>query len=267
MRISIHHLTLTETTHDELIDIAASLGCAHICTFIKVPGAPGLPFPRVESLQAARNLRAKLESSAMSVWNVDTFMIQEGVNVADYRETLEIAATLGAKTINALNLHPEPHRGAEILSSFSKLAAEAGLSVLLEWFRFSATTTLAAAREIIRLADRSNIQLNVDILHLMRNGGQPADLAAVDPALMQYAQICDAPLHQPVDKQMEEAVAERNFPGAGEFPLVSFVRHLPEDAVLSIEAPVNRLRGTLGPADRARRAVAGTRQILAAAGR
>jgi hypothetical protein len=48
---------------------------------------------------------------------------------------------------------------------------------------------------------------------------------------------------------------------------VSFVEHLPADAVLSIEAPVNRLRQALSPTDRARRAVAGTRTVLAAARR
>ena len=49
------------------------------------------------------------------------------------------------------------------------------------------------------------------------------------------------------------------------FHLLSFVRHLPRDAVLSIEAPVNRLRSVLTPMQRAARAVAGTRAVLAAA--
>jgi hypothetical protein len=41
---------------------------------------------------------------------------------------------------------------------------------------------------------------------------------------------------------------------------------LPPDAVLSIEAPVNRLRSVLSPMQRAARAVAGARAVLAAAG-
>jgi hypothetical protein len=40
----------------------------------------------------------------------------------------------------------------------------------------------------------------------------------------------------------------------------------PADAVLSIEAPVNRLRPYLTPMRRAARAVEGTRRVLAAAG-
>jgi sugar phosphate isomerase/epimerase len=140
------------------------------------------------------------------------------------------------------------------------------LTVVLEWFRFSSTRTLGAAIDLIRLASQPNIQLNVDVLHLTRNGGQPADLAAVNPALIHYAQISDGPLAQPESAQGDEAVFNRNFPGEGEFPLIEFVRHLPPDAVLSIEAPVNRLRATLTPLQRATRAVLGTRRVLAAAG-
>jgi sugar phosphate isomerase/epimerase len=138
--------------------------------------------------------------------------------------------------------------------------------VVLEWFRYSSTTTLGAAVELIRLADEPNIRLNVDVLHLLRNGGRPADLADVDASLIQYAQISDGPLDQPESAQADEALFNRNFPGEGEFPLVSFVRHLPPDAVLSIEAPVNRLRSVLSPMQRAARAVAGARAVLAAAG-
>lgn len=273
MRISLHHLTITETTPVEFADIAAASGCDHICLFVKIPAeqAAAFPyvFPRVESVKAARELKTRLDGLGASVWNVDTFMIQPGVKIADYGETLEIAALLGARTINALNLFPTDASAAaaQTLASFSELAAHAGLTVVLEWFRFSSTRTLDAALDLIRRADQPNIQLNVDVLHLMRNGGRPADLAAVDPALVHYAQISDGPMEQPESVQDDEALFNRNFPGEGEFPLASFIEHLPSDAVLSIEAPVNRLRPSLTPRQRAARAVEGTRRVLASAAR
>lgn len=268
MRISLHHLSLTDCSHRELADIAGDLGCQHLCLFVKVPGPPTPSFPRIQSVQAARDLKSHLDARGMSVWNVDTFMVLPGVDIAEYRETLDIAAALGAKTVNALNLLPGPELApaAEILGAFSDLAADHGLSVILEWYRFSRTRTLADALELTTLANRSNLKLNVDILHLMRNGGRPEDLAAVDPGLMHYAQICDGPLQAPED-QMTEAVTERNVPGEGEFPLADFVRRLPSDGVLSIEAPVNRLRQSLNARQLAERLVAGTRRVLAAAGR
>jgi sugar phosphate isomerase/epimerase len=271
MRLSLHHLAITETTPSEFADIAAALRCDHVCLFVKIPAGPAAAFPyvfpRVESIEAARELKIRLDGLGLSVWNVDTFMIQPGVKIEDYRETLEIAALLGARTINSLNLFPPDATtaAAQTLGSFSKLAAQTGLTVVLEWFRYSSTTTLDAAVELIRLADEPNIQLNVDILHLLRNGGRPADLADVDASLLQYAQISDGPLAQPESEQGDEALFNRNFPGEGEFPLVSFIRHLPQDAVLSIEAPVNRLRSALSPMQRAARAVAGARGVLTAA--
>jgi sugar phosphate isomerase/epimerase len=271
MRISLHHLTITETTPTEFADIAAAVGCDHVCLFVKIPAGPAAAFPhvfpRVESLEAARELKSRVDGLGLSVWNVDTFMIQPGVIIEDYRETLEIAALLGARTINALNLFPAEATAAaaQTLGSFGKLAAQTGLTVVLEWFRYSSTKTLGAAVELIRLAGEPNVRLNVDILHLMRNGGRPADLAAVDASLIQYTQINDGPLDQPESAQSDEALFNRNFPGEGEFPLVSFIRHLPRDAVLSIEAPVNRLRSVLSPTQRAARAVAGAREVLAAA--
>lgn len=272
MRISLHHLTITETTPSEFADVAAAVGCDHVCLFVKIPAGPAAAFPyvfpRVENAAAARELKTRMDGLGLSVWNVDTFMIQPGVKIEDYHETLEIAALLGARTINALNLFPADGTAAaaRTLASFSKLAAQAGLTVVLEWFRYSTTKTLAAAVELIGLAAEPNIQLNVDILHLMRNGGRPADLAGVDASLIQYAQISDGPLDQPESAQSDEALFNRNFPGEGEFPLVSFVSHLPRNAVLSIEAPVNRLRSVLSPIQRAARAVAGARSVLAAAG-
>ncbi len=110
MRLSLHHLAITETTPIEFADIAAALRCDHICLFVKIPAAQAAAFPyvfpRVESVEAARELKARLDGLGLSVWNVDTFMIQPGVKVEEYRETLEIAALLGARTINALNLFP-----------------------------------------------------------------------------------------------------------------------------------------------------------------
>src|SRR3984885_4106988 len=219
MRLSLHHLAITETTPSEFVDIAAALRCDHVCLFVKIPAAQAAAFPyafpRVDSVEAARELKMRLDGLGLSVWNVDTFIVQPGVKIEDYRETLEIAALLGARTINALNLFPADATAAaaQTLGSFSKLAAQMGVTVVLEWFRYSSTKTLGAALELIRLADAPNLQLNVDILHLLRNGGQPADLADVDASLLQYAQISDGPMHQPESAQDDEALFNRNFPG------------------------------------------------------
>src|SRR5579864_1749252 len=103
MRISLHHLTVQDVSPTEVADIAAQTGYDSVCLFVKVPNDPG-DFPRVQSIQAARELRKKLSDLGLSVHNTDTCMIKPGVKPADYTETLDIAAALGAQTFNIISM-------------------------------------------------------------------------------------------------------------------------------------------------------------------
>jgi sugar phosphate isomerase/epimerase len=266
--ISLHHLTVSDVPPTEVIDIAAEVGCQHICWFLKVPSRPGArDLPRVNSVREAKELRQRMSDKGLSAYNTDTFMNYPGDDPNAYRETLEISAALGAKVINSLSFDTDRAASAARVRAFADMAADHGLGVIFEWLRFSQVKTIKDSVAFLKEAGGSNLALNVDVLHLIRNDELPRDMAVVDPTLMRYAQINDGPMEIAEDKIPEEAIAERNFPGDGEFPLVDFVRHLPPDAVISIEAPVNRLRGTMSPLQRAQRNVEGTRKILAAAGR
>jgi sugar phosphate isomerase/epimerase len=55
------------------------------------------------------------------------------------------------------------------------------------------------------------------------------------------------------------------FPGEGGLDLLSLVRALPSDLPISLEIPTVELAKTVGPLERARRAVARTRELLAKA--
>jgi hypothetical protein len=43
MRISLHHLAITETTPTEFVETAAALGCDHVCLFVKIPAGGSIP--------------------------------------------------------------------------------------------------------------------------------------------------------------------------------------------------------------------------------
>jgi sugar phosphate isomerase/epimerase len=266
--ISLHHLTISDVPCTEAIDIAAKLGLQHVCFFVKVPGRPD-PYnlPRVRSRQEAQELRQRMSDRGLSAYNTDTFMNYRGDDPHAYEESLEISGALGAKVINALSFDADRAASAARLRKFADMAADHGLGVIFEWLRFSHVKTLKDAVAFLEEAGGANLSLNVDVLHLIRNDELPNDLATVDPSLKRYAQINDGPMNISEDLMPLEAIAERNFPGEGEFPLVAFVEQIPPDAVISIEAPVNRLRGTLSPWQRAERNVEGTYKILRAAGR
>jgi sugar phosphate isomerase/epimerase len=104
--------------------------------------------------------------------------------------------------------------------------------------------TLADARRILDRTAHSAGAILVDALHMQRSGATPADVAAVPPALLPYAQLCDGPFEpvRPVEEvALTEARTGRHFPGDGGFPLRELVEALPADAALAIEAPVAEL--------------------------
>ncbi|HYE91197.1 MAG TPA: hypothetical protein VEA38_09265, partial [Terriglobales bacterium] len=97
----------------------------------------------------------------------------------------------------------------------------------------------------------------IDALHFSRSGGLPAHVAAVDPALLRYAQLCDAGADMPAPTDtpalIREARTGRLLPGEGVLPLGELIAALPADAPLAIEAPCRATAG-LPPLERARRA-------------
>jgi sugar phosphate isomerase/epimerase len=99
----------------------------------------------------------------------------------------------------------------------------------------------------------------VDALHFSRSGGIPAHIGQVDPALLRYAQICDASADVPAPTDtaalIREARTGRLLPGEGALPLAELVAALPAGVPLAIEAPC-RATAELPPAERARRAYA-----------
>ena len=265
MKISLAQLTLTDASPEELVDIAAELGCHHVCLFPAVPIQSPMSVPTVTGAPAARDLRRLIDGRGLSVANVEAVFCSPAVSPQAFEKTMEIGAILGAQRISCLNMHPNFSAAVEQLGEFCTLAAGYGLVVAVEWTRRSETRSLPEALRLVQAVGVPSLGLVVDVLHLMRNGGVPADLASVPPGTIHYAQMSDGPLQMPGNQQAHEARFDRQFPGEGEFPLMEFVKILPPDIVVAIEAPAQRL-ASLPPLERARRAVDGTRRVLAAAG-
>jgi sugar phosphate isomerase/epimerase len=103
-------------------------------------------------------------------------------------------------------------------------------------------------------------------MHVSR-AGDAAAVATIDPALIDYVQICDGPLATPsAEAYLEEALHERMVPGAGEMPLVEMLRHIRPDVVVSAEVPLRKLREAgMSDLDRARLVAAGARDVMRAA--
>jgi sugar phosphate isomerase/epimerase len=263
--LSLHQLTVTDVDSEQFVDIAAELGCDHVCLFLDMPDAQS-PYPCVKSVDQARGLKQRLADNGMSVFNTDTFLVTPKTDFRRYEGMLEIAATLGAQVVDIVSVHPDPEAAAAIIDDFVKMAKGYGLRSVIEAIRFTRIKNLDDALHIIALCDNPDLALNVDIMHLMRSGRRPADLAAkAAPSLRYYAQISDGPIDMPDERQEWEANGDRMVPGTGEFPLVEFVRMLPPDGVVAVEAPLTRLKDSVPSLERARMVVKGARSVLAKA--
>jgi sugar phosphate isomerase/epimerase len=115
----------------------------------------------------------------------------------------------------------------------------------------------------VRHVGKPNFRLLIDTMHFVRAGGTAADIAAVDPNVIGYVQLCDAPLVSRFASYMDEALHERMVPGTGELPLLDIVAAVPEHVVLGLEVPQRSLAESgVGPRERLARCVDATRDLL-----
>lgn len=173
---------------------------------------------------------------------------------------VEAGAALGARNILCISRIADAAETTARFAALCELAAPAGIRVCLEFMRFTSVPTLADAVAVVTAAAQPNGGVLVDTLHLFRSGGTLQDLAAVDPALLPYAQWCDAPAEPPgwsTRELIDDALHERLLPGAGALPTTEFVLALPPSTPLSLEVRSRWLRETYpDPVDRARAVLA-----------
>lgn len=260
--LSLAHLTVLEVAPPALFDLAAEAGYQNVGIRIlpAVPGAVCYPLDRPTVIE----WRRRLAEAGVGVHDVEFIALTPDVRVDEYRQTLVLAAELGARRLNVSGDDPDIERVAERFGLLCDLAAEVGLGVDLEFMRFRVCGNLPQALDVVTRAGRPNGRLLIDVLHLFRSGGTAQMLADVPNNLIGSVQLCDAPRSDPTDAHVvDEARQGRLFPGEGELPLREYFRALPRDICLSVEVPTSSSHPGLSPAERAARACAASRQWLA----
>jgi sugar phosphate isomerase/epimerase len=170
------------------------------------------------------------------------FLIMPGLNMADVEPVADIMAELGAPVLNGVSVEADRARAIDEFALFAEIAAGRGLVATLEFMPMMWPQTLAEALGFVRATGAANARLLLDAMHLYRSGATTADVAALDPAMIGYVQLCDVPLTvigpaQP-DDYGEEARHERRCPGEGDLPLAEFVRALPAQVTIGLETPM-----------------------------
>jgi len=256
--ISLAHLTVLDTTPPELVTVAAAAGFRTIG--IRLTATPSVGIPPYDILRDGPILREtllRLADTGVSVLDTEFLRFEPDQPVGVPEGFLEVSARLGAKNVLVMSAEPDEGRTIERFGDLCDRAAGYGLQVCLEFAVYTGVRTLAHAAQVVAKAKRPNASVLVDALHFSRSGGIPAHIGQVDPALLRYAQICDASADVPAPTDtpalIREARTGRLLPGEGALPLAELVAALPPGVPLAIEAPC-RATAELPAVERARRA-------------
>jgi sugar phosphate isomerase/epimerase len=268
-RLGIGMLSVFALSPLQLVDVAADLGCRYISTVVQ--GAPLLPlgfapYSLKDDVALRKDVLAAMAYRGVTISLGDGFLVLPGAQMRKFSTDLDVLAELGVPWINTVSLDPDLNRTFDQFAALTELAAQRGIRTAVEpvpGLTIADLPTALAAREHV---GRSDFRLLIDTMHLVRSGYGAAELAAVDPEYIGYAQLCDTTVAPRIDNYSEEAIFERMVPGAGELPLHDIISALPTDIVIELEIPQRSLAlAGVSPVDRLRPCVEAARRLLSEA--
>lgn len=250
----------------EFVTLAADLGCASVgIGLAPTPGynPDGHPDWSLRDDPALRrDTIAACRDRGVAIGIVEGFAVLPGRPPRDFAADLDLVAELGCDRINVVSVGKEMAQAIDGFAALAELAAGRDLKVSAEMGSLGPLDRVAPALEVIRAVAAANFSLLIDSMHFFRLGNTLADLAALDPALIGYAQLADAPCAPRFETYIEEAMFERMPPGEGELPLREFLSLMPEGVTVSLEIPLRSLAEQgMGARERTKRCVEAARML------
>lgn len=264
-RLSLDHISVTDTTPWQLVELAAETGCAGVCPFLhSMAVLPAMPeYDLVRDAGARAKTRAALAATGVTVDLIYPFTLAGRTVVADFAPALEAGAELGAPLANVLCYDRDPVRRREKLAELATLAASFDIALAIEFYPPSQLRTLGETIEEIGQIGRDDIGITLDLLHVMRGGDAAASLQQLAHPLIRIAQIADGPAAIGADRLEWEAGIQRMLPGEGVFDIAGFLAALAPEISLSVETPQQSgIDSGLTPIERTRAAVEAMRRFL-----
>lgn len=276
--VGMDHLTMLDVSPPELVTIAREAGFDSVSPRVSASTPNEEPWPMTAGSSMLEETVRLIGDTGIRVLAVEVFRIGPDTRPGDYESAFEAGARLGARYVTVNSDDPDIERASETFAALTAEAREYGLRTLIEPIVYTQVSNLDEAVHIAERSDGGGILL--DTLHFQRYGGRLERLRSLDPDLLSYVQLCDAPLAPPselprplrlprgqstdgTDLQLESR-AMRLLPGDGELPLAEFLAAIPADVPVSVEAPVLSLWQTLSPIEFARRARQAVENVVSA---
>ena len=240
---SLAALTVLELSPPETVEAAARTGYSHVGLRL-VPATPEEHhFPLVTDAGLRRQTRERLRDTGVKVMDIEILRLKAETRVADFIPILDVGAEFGATDVLVAGNDGDEARLTDNFATLCDLAAPYGIHPSLEFMPWTDARDLTQAVRIVENARRANGGVLVDAFHFNRSASRLEDLAAVAPARLRYAQLCDVagPRPDDMDEILRQARNERRFPGDGDSDLLGLLRTLPADIPLSLEIPTRQL--------------------------
>jgi sugar phosphate isomerase/epimerase len=209
-----------------------------------------------------RAVAERLRETGVELLDVEVVWIKPGPANPDHLRIVDIGAELGARNVLCVSSEPDAIAAREKLHQIIEHGTRRGIRINLEFGLFTEVKTIHQARALLEKIDGPSAGLLIDSLHWHRSSGTLADIEAIPPRWLSYAQLCDAPLPgaNPADPQaiLIEAIDGRMPLGEGGLPLGDILDRLPDGLPIAIEERSKALRDAYPDLNERARAVART---------
>jgi sugar phosphate isomerase/epimerase len=266
-RLGIELLSVFGMPPVEFVSLAGDLGCRYIsCGLESNPMNPlGYPsFSLRDAPALRREMVAVMRDRDVSIALGEGMNIRSGTDIRDRAADLALMAELGVRRVNTVSLDPDLNRSIDQFGALAELAAGHGMETTVEPSPGLTVGDLPTALDAVRQVGRPDFRLLIDTMHIVRSGAEPDDIAKIDPDLIGYIQLSDAPRVPTEPSYMKEAMFDRMVPGTGELPLLELLAVLPRDRVIGLEVPLlAQAQAGVEPHERLGCCVAAARDLLA----
>ncbi len=200
-----------------------------------------------------RSVQTQLRQTGTVALDVEPVILSSDGDPGD--ALIDAAIEIGAQFVLVASRQPVTPSLVDRFGSLCDRAAVGGITVVMEFLPIFAVASLSQALSVVADAARPNSGVLIDTLHLSRSGGSAKDLEGVDPRLLPYLQVADAPA-VPADSSIaglvNEALHGRLLLGDGQLDVAGVLRAVP-DVPLSFELRSRTLMDAYpDPVDRAR---------------
>jgi sugar phosphate isomerase/epimerase len=270
-QIILHQLCATGVDPAEFVRIAADNDCRAVTMFAYNGNATlpdtnsGLSYPTPISADSREAVRRALADNGVALDGVEFFPITAEVDFEVYKPAIAMGAELGARRAVGHVFILDDALVVDRLGEFCDLAESFGLQFTSEFCPLTAgNPSLQRATWLVDQVGRDSFGIGVDMLHVVRSGAGPADLARLAPRYFGIVQICDA-FGTEASSDYIKDVHHREVPGQGDLPLQALLSAVPASLPIEAEVPAAHRRAAgVTAAEHVRDVLAGTRAVIAA---